>query len=154
MKISFNTLLKIKFTDELKILDSKIKGHQAQYDLSGEAAKISVLSSKNLDRHEYLTGEDLGYKPSVVEKAKFEHSSLDIVLTTNTKSKTYKNEMYNKDKQDKYLVYNSQDTFVKFKDANDFKELSFDFMNIKLNELHKKFNSLKLLIYKQMKIKT
>ena len=105
---------------------------------------MSVLSSKNLDWHEYLTSEDLGHKPSVVEKAKFEHSSLDIVLTTNTKSKTYKDEMYNKDKQDKYLVYNSQDNFVKFKDANDFKELSFDFMNIKLNELHKNLNKLKI----------
>ena len=33
-------------TDELKILDDKIKGNQAQYDLDREAAKISALSSK------------------------------------------------------------------------------------------------------------
>ena len=62
-KKSFNTLIKMKLTDELKILDDKIKANQAQYDLSKEAATISVLSSKILDKYEYLTGEDLGYKP-------------------------------------------------------------------------------------------
>ena len=35
-------------TDEHKILDNKIKANQAQYDLGREAAKISVLSSKDL----------------------------------------------------------------------------------------------------------
>ena len=34
------------FTDELKILDDKIKANQAQYDLDREAAKISAFSSK------------------------------------------------------------------------------------------------------------
>ena len=42
-------------TDQLKILDDEIKTNQAQYDLSREAAKISVLSSKDLlDMYEYL----------------------------------------------------------------------------------------------------
>ena len=64
-------------TDELKILDDKIKANQAQYDgLDREAAKISALSSKKLDKYEYLTCEDLGYKPGVVEQAKFEYSPL------------------------------------------------------------------------------
>ena len=35
-------------TDELKILDDKIKAIQAQYDLDREATKISALSSKEL----------------------------------------------------------------------------------------------------------
>ena len=59
-------------TDELKILDDKIKANQAQYDLSREAAKISALSSKDLlEKYEYLTGTDLGHKPSVFKKSKF-----------------------------------------------------------------------------------
>ena len=53
-------------TDELKIIDNKIKANQDQYDLDKEVAKISALSSKELDKYEYLTGEDLGYKPGVV----------------------------------------------------------------------------------------
>ena len=35
-------------TDQIKILDNKIKSSQGQYDLSTEAAKISALSSKDL----------------------------------------------------------------------------------------------------------
>ena len=55
-------------TDELKILEDKIKANPAQSDLDKDAAKISALSFKELDKYEYLTGEDLGYKPEVVEK--------------------------------------------------------------------------------------
>ena len=63
-------------TDEIKILDRKIKQNESQYDLDREAAKISVLSSNNLDKYELLTGEDLGLKPSTIEEAKFEYSTL------------------------------------------------------------------------------
>ena len=38
--------------------------------------KISTLSSNNLDKYEYLTGENLGLKPSSIEEAKFEYSPL------------------------------------------------------------------------------
>ena len=51
-------------TDEIKILDRKIMQNEAQYDLDGKADKISALSFNNLDKYEYLTGEDLGLKPS------------------------------------------------------------------------------------------
>ena len=67
-------------TDQLKTLDRKIMSNQDQYDLDREAAKISALSSKELDKYEYLTGDKLGYKPSVLEKAKFEYSPLGRVF--------------------------------------------------------------------------
>ena len=35
-------------TDQIKVLDDKIKSNQAQYDFGREAAKISMLSSKDL----------------------------------------------------------------------------------------------------------
>ena len=54
--------------------------NEAQYDLDRKTAKISALSSNNLDKYEYLTGKDLGYKPSVIEKAKFEYSPLGKIL--------------------------------------------------------------------------
>ena len=63
-------------TDQIKILDRKIIQNEAQYDLDRKAAKISALPSNNLDKYEYLTGEDLGLKPSTVEQAKFEYSPL------------------------------------------------------------------------------
>ena len=61
-------------------IDDKIKANQAQYDLDSEAAKISALSSGELEKYEYLSGEDLRYKPGVVEKAKFEYSPLGRVF--------------------------------------------------------------------------
>ena len=131
-------------TDELKIIDDKIKANQAQYDLSREAAKISAMSSIDLlEKYEYLTGEDLGHKPSVFEKAKFEYSLLGMTLINNTKSKTNKDKAYNTNKQNKYLVYNSQHSFAKFKNTNEFKELSLDSMYKRLDNFKKKFNMLK-----------
>ena len=67
-------------TDQLKIIDNKIKANQAQYNLDRLAAKISAYSSGDLREYEYLTGEDLEYKPSVVEKAKFEYSPLGKIF--------------------------------------------------------------------------
>ena len=54
--------------------------NEAQYDLERKAAKISALSSNNLDKYEYLTGEDLGLKPSIIEQTKFEYSPLGKIF--------------------------------------------------------------------------
>ena len=67
-------------TDQIKILDRKIKQNESQYDLDREAAKISALSSNNLDKYELLTGEDLGLKLSTIEQTKFEHSPLGKIF--------------------------------------------------------------------------
>ena len=80
-------------TDTLKILDEKIKAHQAQYDLDREAAKNSALLSKELDKYEYLTGKDLGYKPGVVEQAKFEYSPLGKVFNKGLEKEDEKGEL-------------------------------------------------------------
>ena len=50
--------------------------NEAQYDLDRKAAKISALCSNNSDKYKYLTGEDLGLKPSTNEKAGFDCSLL------------------------------------------------------------------------------
>ena len=79
---------------------------------------------------------------------------MGTVLTDNIKKKTNTNKVNIKKKQDKNLIYNSQHSFVKLKDINEFKELSLDSMYKKLNDLKKIIISLKLLIHKQMKIKS
>ena len=102
-----------------------------------------MLSSKDLlEKYEYLTGEDLEHKPSVFEKVKFEYSPLGMVLINKTKSKTNKNKAYNENKQDKYLIYNSQHSFVKFRDIGEFNELLLDSMYKKLNDFKGRFNRL------------
>ena len=69
-------LIEITITDQIKILNTKILQNEAQYDLDRKAAKISALSSNNLDKYEYLTGEDVGLKPNTIEQARFEYSLL------------------------------------------------------------------------------
>ena len=75
-------------TDQLKIIDNKIKSNQAQYDLQTDQQikhdrlvdKTPALSSNDLRKYEYLTGQDFGYKPSVVEQAKFDYSPLGKIF--------------------------------------------------------------------------
>ena len=68
--------------DQLKILDNKIGQNQADYDLYRKNAKISALSSGKLDKYEYLTREDLGYKP-LDTKTLYKKQNLNIVLWVN-----------------------------------------------------------------------
>ena len=68
------SFIKTTLTEQVKILDDKIKTNKAQYDLDREAPKISALSSGELEKYKYLTDEDLGYKSDVIQKAKFEYS--------------------------------------------------------------------------------
>ena len=67
-------------TEQIKILDGKIIQNEAQYNLDRKATKISALSSNNLDKYEYLSGEDLDLEPSTVEEVKFEYSPLGKIF--------------------------------------------------------------------------
>ena len=100
---------------------------------------LSALSSNNLDENEYLTGEDLGLKPSTVEQEKFEYSPLgkifnkglskddkkegilkrlenikdkndELLNTFSITNKTPKNKTNN---QRKKLMYNAKHSFAK-----------------------------------------
>ena len=113
------------------------------------------MSSNNLDKYEYLTGEDLGLKPSTVEQVKFEYSPLgmfnkglseadkvELILKRlenikdknegllNTFSTTNKVNKALKNKiknQRKTLIYNTQHSFARFKNIGNIKNLSLDF---------------------------
>ena len=77
-------------TNQIKILHRKIMQNEAQYDLDKKVAKISSLSSNNLDKYEYLTGEDLSLKPSTVKQAKFEYSPLGKIFNKGLKEEDKK----------------------------------------------------------------
>ena len=40
-------------------IDDKIRDEKLQYDINREAVKISTLSSRKIDKSEYLTGEEI-----------------------------------------------------------------------------------------------
>ena len=63
-----------------------------------EAAKISALSTNELDKYDYLTGENLGCKPGVVEIAKFKYSPLGKVFIKDQRKKTKKEELLKRPK--------------------------------------------------------
>ena len=77
-------------TDEIKILEKKIMQNEAQYELDRKAAKISALSSNNLEKYEYLTDEDLGLEPSTIEQAKslLRHLDHNLILKMMKNNKT------------------------------------------------------------------
>ena len=54
--------------------------NEAQYGLDRKTTEISALSCNNLEKYEYLTGEDLGLKPSTIEQTKFEYSLLGKIF--------------------------------------------------------------------------
>ena len=67
-------------SDQIKILNDKIKANNAQYDISRLNAEISAYSSGDLDKYEFLTKQDLKYKPDALEQAKFAYSPLGKVF--------------------------------------------------------------------------
>ena len=111
------------------------------------------MSSNNLDKYEYLTGEDLSL--STAEQAKFEYSPLGNIFnkglsegdkkegilkrlekikdknnelvnmfsTTNKTNKTNKTPNI----QSKKLVYDGKHSFAMLKNINDIKDLPLDF---------------------------
>ena len=110
-------------TNQIKILDRKIKQNEAQYDLNRKAVKISAFPSNNLDKYEYLTGEDLGLKPSTVEQAKFEYSPLGKIFNKGLKEEDKKEGLLKRLKNiEKNQNSNNND---KSKPSNARSELSF-----------------------------
>ena len=119
-----------------------------------------------------MIGEDLNLKPSTAEQAKFEYSPLGKIFnkglseedkkqgilkrlenikdknkellnafsTTNKVSSASKNKT---NKQNKILVYNSQHSFTKFKDIDEFKGLSLESMHARLKNFNEEFVGLK-----------
>ena len=79
-------------SDQIKILNDKIKANNAQYDINRLNAEISAYFSGDLDKNECLTKQDLKYKPDALEQAKFEYSPLGKVFNDglNKKDKTEK----------------------------------------------------------------
>ena len=59
-------------------IDDKIRDEKLQYDINREAAKILALSSRKIDKYEYLTGEEIlpPDQRRVIEQAKFTYSPL------------------------------------------------------------------------------
>ena len=67
-------------SDQIKTLNDKIKANNAQYDINRLSAEISAYSGGDLDKYEFLTKQDLKYKPDALEQVKFAYSPLGKVF--------------------------------------------------------------------------
>ena len=112
-------------TDQIKILDRKIIQNEA---------------------HEYLTGEDLGLKPSTVEQAKFEYSPLGMSLSKAFKKDEVKSVVQSKSD---FNCDNKHAFYRFYKGYDEFEEMSLDSKHNKMKE----FNKL-LIGFKSLKTKT
>ena len=140
--------------EQIKILDNKISSNQAQYDLGRQNAKISALSSSELDKYEYFTGEDLEYKPDVVQKAKFEYSPLRQVFKNGFKTDKKQESLLKRlkiieDKTDNLLKENKDNQLGIKSIGYIVKELSQEAKNI----LKKLSNQEKIINYKKLYLK-
>ena len=52
------------------------------------------MSSNNLDKYEYLTGEDLALKPSTIEQTKFGYSPLGKIFNKELSDDNKKEELF------------------------------------------------------------
>ena len=59
-------------------INDQIRDEKLQYDINREAAKISALSSGEIDKYEYLTGEVIlpSNEQQITEQGKFTYSPL------------------------------------------------------------------------------
>ena len=144
-------------TDQIKILNRKIMQNEPQYDLDRKAAKISALSSNNLDKYEYLTGEDLSVKPSTIEQAKCEYSPLGKIINKGLNKNDQKEGLFkrlknteDKNEEQLKLLSNTNKTSSYIKNESDysygnnfaFYKFYRDFQNFKDRSLKSKYNDI------------
>ena len=114
-------------TDQIKILNRKVVQNEAQYNLDRKSAKISALFSNDLDKYEYLTGEDLDLKPSTIEQAKFEYSPLGKTFDKGLDKDDHKEGLFkrlknieNEYKKQLKLLSNANKTLCYIKNESDY----------------------------------
>ena len=142
-------------SDQIKILNRKIKQSDSQNDLDRKAAKISALSSNNLDKYELLTGEDLDLRPNTVEQARFEYSPYGRIFNKGLSEEDKKEGLFKRlknieDKSEKLLEVKNN-TIGNIKEVTDFVDQPLSF---EAKELIEEIKAIRGDVdYKKLKIK-
>ena len=92
-------------------IEDQIKDEKLQYDINREAAKISALSSGNIDKYEYLTGEEIlpSNQQQIIQQAKFNYSPLGKALEKQIKTIEDQGKKQVKAIQDNKQIVNKDD---------------------------------------------
>ena len=70
--------------EKIKPIDNKIQQNKLQYDLDRQAVKISALSSGNVGKNEFFTGEDVLLLLKAATIKSFQYPPLDSELKKQT----------------------------------------------------------------------
>ena len=91
-------------------IEDQTKNEKLQYHINRQAAKISVLSSGNIDKYEYLTGEEIlpSNQQQIIEQAKFTYSPLGKGFEKQTKTIEDQGEKQIKAIQDKRSIKSTE----------------------------------------------
>ena len=70
-------------------IDDKIRDEKLHYDTNREAAKISALSIRKVEKYEYLTGGKIlvSNQRQIIKQAKFGYSLLGKAFEKETKNR-------------------------------------------------------------------
>ena len=128
-------------------IEDQIKDEKLQYDINREAAKISALSSGKLDKHEYLTGEEIlpSNQQQIIQQAKFTYSPLGKALEKQIKIIKDQGEKQTKAIQDNQLVNININKDVNYKDRlllSKEREILKDIYNKRLDEIEEMNNEI------------
>ena len=82
----------------IKAIDHNFRDEKLQHNINKEAAKISALPSRKINKFEYLTDKEiLPYNRSqMIEQAKFTYSPLRKALKKQTRTKLQSSSLSNK----------------------------------------------------------
>ena len=128
----------------LKVLTTRLNQIKLTMIWVGKQLKyLLCLLKVFLEKYEYLNGEDLGRRPSVLEKTKFEYSPLGMTLSKSFKKCIVKNvankeSNFNYDGEHKFYIF--------YKQHDEFEEMSLDFKHKKMKEFERLLNNFKNLI--------
>ena len=101
-----------------------------------------------MEKYEYFTGEDLGHRPNVLEKTKFEYSPLGMLLSKSFKKDNAKNTA----KSDSDFNYDCNHKFyIFYKGYDEFEEMSLDSKHNNIKEFNKLLITFKALKPKNSK---
>ena len=133
-------------------IEDQIKDEKLQYDINGEIAKISALSSGKIDKYEYLTGEEIlpSNQQQIIQQAKFNYSPLGKAIEKQIKTIKDQGEKQVKAIQDKQIVnkYDYKDKLLLSKEREIFKNIYNKRLD-RIEELNNKiyYDNLKYPIY-------
>ena len=120
-------------------IEDQIKDEKLQYDINRKAAKISSLSSGEIDKYEYLTGEEILplNQQQIIQQAKFTYFPLGKAFEKQIKTIEDQGKKQVKAIQEKQIVNINKDDYKDKLLLSKEREIFKDIYNKRLDKIEK-----------------